>query len=72
MMDNLAFRQAKNHIYGLAHNISENGEAQNQLLTNLQDTEINMIAQGESNFKIISTLLTIVHDECQLIMRERE
>ena len=56
------FRDAKNHVYGLAHNVCVNGKEQNALLAAMQSTEMQMIKEGGTGEEIILSLLCILFD----------
>lgn len=56
------YRDAKNHVYGLAHNVCKDGKEQKALLAAMQYTEQEMIKSGESGEAIILTLLGIIMD----------
>jgi hypothetical protein len=54
------YREAKNHVYGLAHNVCINGIEQKILLNELRSVEFEM--RAESGQTIISTMLGIILD----------
>lgn len=56
------FLQAKDRVYGLAHNVCLNGKEQRALLSKLQDMELDMIQNRENNETIIVTLLDVIMD----------
>lgn len=54
------YRDAINHIYGLAHNVCcERGE-QTQLISALQDVEYEMTKQGETGKAIVLCLMGLI------------
>jgi len=57
------FIDAKQHVYGLAHNVCLNGEEQRALLNELHDAENQLIANGWSGQTIIKTLLKVIADK---------
>ena len=54
------YREAKNHIYGLAHNVCIDGKEQKSLLSALHEAEMEMLGNGENGLKIIKDLLSII------------
>jgi len=56
------YRDAKNHIYGLAHNVCLDGKEQQALLSTIQDVELEMHKNGEDGKQIIITMLGVVFD----------
>jgi hypothetical protein len=59
------YRDAKNHVYGLAHNVCVNGKEQHALLSALGDVEMQMLKGGEDGKAIILTLMGIIIDGLQ-------
>jgi hypothetical protein len=59
------FRDAKNHVYGLAHNVCVDGLEQRALLNALSESETEMIRADEDGKAIILTLLGIIIDGVQ-------
>jgi hypothetical protein len=59
------YRDAKNHVYGLAHNVCVNGKEQKTLISAMQDVERQMVTNGEDGKHIILTLLGIIIDGTQ-------
>jgi hypothetical protein len=59
------YRDAKNHIYGLAHNVCVNDKEQAALLSALGDVEMQMLKGGEDGKYIILTLMGIIIDSLQ-------
>lgn len=57
-----SYRDAKNHIYGLAHNVSINGREQNALVRALQQIEEEGINDGASGQQIIRSMLFTLID----------
>jgi hypothetical protein len=56
------YRDAKNHIYGLAHNVCLNGKEQQALLSAMGNAEMEMYRVGEDGKQIILTLMGIILD----------
>lgn len=56
------FRNAKNHIYGLAHNVCCNAGEQGYLLAVLGDIEMECYKNGATGQQIIRNLLTPIMD----------
>jgi len=59
---NQDYRDAKNHIYGLAHNVCLNGKEQKVLLAYLGDIEMHSLKYGESGERIIQLLISAIYD----------
>jgi len=57
-----SFRDAKNHVYGLAHNVCLNGKEQKVLLAYMGDIEIHSLKCGESGQRIIQLLISCIYD----------
>lgn len=57
-----SFRDAKNHLYGLAHNVCVNGKEQNALLHAMGQTELRLYEEGASGLAVISILMGIITD----------
>lgn len=57
-----SFRDAKNHIYGLAHNVCINGNEQRELLAHMLDIELKLMKDNSDGKEIILNLLGLVID----------
>ena len=56
------FRHAKNHVYGLAHNVAFLPGEQRALLSYIGEVEYNLYKEGASGERIIIELLGIIMD----------
>lgn len=61
-LNDQSYRDALNHVYGLAHNVCINGKEQKFLIAHLQDIEFVMIANGETGDRTIKELLCVIID----------
>jgi len=61
-LENQEFRDAKQHVYGLAHNVCLNGKEQKALLDRLKDIEQHCMICGESGQRTIQLLLSCIYD----------
>ncbi len=59
------YRRAKDHVYGLAHNVCESGTEQAQLVDVLREIETVGYKNGMKNIKIIKQMLFPIMDGLQ-------
>lgn len=56
------YLDAKNHIYGLAHNVCLNNKEQEALILAIRDVEVEMSRAKEDGEQVIITLMGIILD----------
>lgn len=56
------YRDAKNHLYRLAHNVCINGKEQAVLMTTLTKIEMHALNYGMEGKDIIKELLSCIYD----------
>jgi hypothetical protein len=56
------FQNARQHIYGLAHDLAPDEQKQQQLITEIQQAELHSIRGGASNMDTIKLMLSPIMD----------